>query len=430
MGPFFDALETRSPLERERALMTALSRQVAHAKAHTHAFAELLADVDPSAVTNRGALASLPVIRKHDNFLQRQSAGQKHGDPFGGFAAVGSSGLGTVSRVRRIFQSPGPIYEPEGHGGDFERVSRAMYAAGFRPGDLVHNTFSYHLTPAGAMMEAAAVALGCAVIPGGVGNSELQLRAIEDLRPSCYVGTPRFLRTLLEKASEKTGDRLTICKALVSGEAFGAAARAWLHENGVDAYQCYATADLGLIAYETEAREGLVVDENLIIEIVRPGTGDPLPDGEVGELVVTSLNPDYPLIRFATGDLSAILPGQCPTGRTNVRIRGWMGRADQTAKVRGMFVHPSQVAEVMRRHPEITRARLVISDGSNDVDWQSDGMLLQAEVHDSAEGLDQAIAASVRNVTKLRCEVELLAAGALPNDGKLIDDQRQLAAQT
>ena len=424
MGPYFDALETRSAEERERALMAALSRQIAHAKAHADAFAELLTDIDPAAVTSRAALEALPVTRKHGDFIERQAKHRETTDVFGGYATVGWNGTPNNKRARRVFQSPGPIYEPEGNGGDFERVARAMFAAGFRPGELVHNSFSYHLTPAGAMTEAAALALGCTVFPAGVGNTESQLRAILDLRPSCYVGTPSFLRTLIEKANEKGMAPLPLRSALVSGEAFPPTARAWLKERGVEAFQCYLTSDLGLIAYETEAREGMVVDESVIVEIVRPGTADRVRDGEVGELVVTSLNPDYPLIRFGTGDLSSILPGTCPTGRTNLRIKGWMGRADQTAKVRGMFVHHSLVAEVMRRHPEIERARLVITGGSIDGNWQADDMVFRVEAAAQPEGLASAIATSVRDVTKLRSEVELHAVGSLPNDGKLIDDQR------
>jgi len=426
MNAYFDALETRSAEERERALMAALSRQIAHAKAHAESFAELLADVDHRAVTERAALATLPVTRKHGDFMERQAARRDEGDVFGGYAAVGWNGLRVSKGARRVFQSPGPIYEPEGYSGDFERVARAMFAAGFRPGDLVHNSFSYHLTPAGAMTEAAAVALGCTVFPAGVGNTDLQLRAIADLRPTCYVGTPSFLRTLIERATERGIAPLSFRTGLVSGESLSATARSWLSERGVDVFQGYLTADLGLIAYETSAREGLVVDENLIVEIVRPGTGDVVPDGEVGELVATSLNPDYPLIRFGTGDLSAILAGTCPTGRTNVRIKGWLGRADQTAKVRGMFVHHTQVAEIMRRHPEIARARLVIRGGSVNGSWEADEIVLRAEATAPPAGLAHSIASSIRDVTKLRSEVELHAIGSLPNDGKLIDDQRTL----
>jgi phenylacetate-CoA ligase len=419
MTEFFDTLETRDADEREAALLAALPAQVAAAQA-TPAFAELLRGVEPAAVDSRAALARLPVLRKHE-LLERQRASRAAGgDPFGGFSAIGWAALGRLRPARRVFQSPGPIYEPEGDRADYWRFARAFFAAGFRAGDLVHNSFSYHLTPAGAMMESGAHALGCTVFPGGVGNTELQLQAIADLRPQAYAGTPSFLRIAVEKAQAQ-GLALPITKASVGGEAFPPALRDWLAERGITAYQSYGTADVGLVAYETEAREGLVVDESVIVEIVRPGTGDPVPEGEVGEVVVTVLVPDYPLLRFGTGDLSAILPGACPTGRTNARIRGWLGRADQTAKVRGMFVHPSQVAEVLRRHPAIGRARLVI-----DGEMAGDRMTLKAEVVGPAEGLAQAVAATIRDLTKLRGEVEFVAPGTLPNDGRLIDDVRRV----
>jgi phenylacetate-CoA ligase len=319
-----------------------------------------------------------------------------------------------------VFQSPGPLYEPEGEATDYWRAARALHAAGFRAGDLVHNSFSYHLTPAGSMMEGGALAIGCTVFPGGVGNTELQLQAMRELRPHGYVGTPSFLKILVDKAVEAGGSLGSVRRALVSGEAFPPSLRDWLRGHGIEGYQCYATADLGLIAYETEAREGLVLDEGVIVEIVRPGTGDPVPEGEVGELVVTTLNPDYPLVRFGTGDLSAVLPGRCPTGRTNTRIKGWMGRADQTAKVRGMFVHPSQVAEVVKRFPEIARARLVVSG-----EMASDRMTLRVEVAGAPEGLATRIADAIRDLTKLRGEVELCVPGSLPNDGRVIEDARK-----
>jgi phenylacetate-CoA ligase len=329
MRAFYDALETRSPQEREGALMRALSRQVAHAKACTGAFGELLAGIDPAAITSRAALAALPVTRKRGEFIARQSAAKHNGDAFGGYAAVMSGAARAGGAARRVFQSPEGLYEPEGHGGDYERLARAMFAAGFRPGDLVHNSFSYHLTPVGAMMEAGAMALGCTVFPGGVGNAELQLQAVIDLRPTCYVGEPGFLRILVERAAEQGISHLPFKKALFCDEALLAVDRDWLQERGIAAFRCHVTVELGLIAYETEAREGLVVDEGVILEIVRPGSADPVPPGEVGELVVTSLNPDYPLIRFGSGDRSAILPGACPTGRTNARIKGWLGHIDQ-----------------------------------------------------------------------------------------------------
>ena len=412
-----DSLETRAPAERERDLLARLPRQVAHAKAKAPAYAELLAQVDAAGVTSRSALAALPVTRKHE-LLARQQA-QRATDPFGGFAAIGWRGRHVVRGARRVFQSPGAIYEPEGGAADYWRAARALFAAGFRGGDLVHNSFSYHLTPAGSMMESGAHALGCTVFPAGVGNTELQLQAMVELAPHAYVGTPSFLKIILDRAAESSTALPSLTKALVSGEAFPPSLRDWLRARGVEAYQCYATADLGLIAYETSAREGLVLDEGVIVEIVRPGTGDPLPEGDVGELVVTTLNPDYPLIRFGTGDLSAMLPGTCPTGRTNGRIKGWMGRADQTAKVRGMFVHPGQVAEVARRHPEIGKARLVVSG-----EMANDRMALQVELQADAAGLTERIAQSVRDVTKLRAEVLACTPGSLPNDGKVIEDTR------
>jgi phenylacetate-CoA ligase len=335
-------------------------------------------------------------------------------DPFGGFAAVVRG-----PRMPRIFASPGPIYEPDVASGDYWRVGRALYAAGFRQGDLVHNAFSYHMTPGAFMMESGAHALGCTVFPAGTGQTEQQLAAIADLRPDGYSGTPSFLRILLEKARETEQDVSCIRKALVTGEACPPSLRDWFTEQGVAVYQCYATADLGLIAYETAAREGLVIDEGVIVEIVRPGTGDPVPDGEVGELVITTLNPHYPLIRFGTGDLSAVLPGRCPSGRTNQRIKGWMGRADQTTKIKGMFVHPGQVAEVAKRFPQVLRARLVVSG-----EMASDQMTLRVEASEALEGLAERLGEAVRDVTKLRGTIELLAPGSLPNDGKVIEDAR------
>lgn len=412
MNAFYDELETRDPAARERALMMALPGQISHAQAHAPAFAELLQGVDARDIASRAALAMLPVTRKHE-LLARQHARRSEG-PFGGFAAIG------WGAARRVFQSPGTIYEPEGARPDYWRVARALHAAGLRAGDLAHNSFSYHLTPAGSMMETGAHALGCTVFPGGVGNTELQLQAMAELRPQAYVGTPSFLKILVDKAAE-IGQTLTVAKALLSGEAFPAVLRDWFAARGVAAYQCYATADIGLIAYETAAREGLVVDEGVIVEIVRPGSGDPVPEGEVGEVVVTTLNPDYPLIRFGTGDLSAVLPGTCPTGRSNTRIKGWMGRADQSAKVRGMFVHASQVAEILRRFPAVQRARLVVEG-----EMAQDRMTLKLELAGAApEGLSDQVASAIRDVTKLRGEVQLLPPGSLPNDGRVIEDARK-----
>ena len=412
MTQFYDALETRDPAQRESEQLTELPGQVAHAQRSSPACARILHGVDAAAVTSRQALAALPVIRKHE-LLELQTKGRP-GDPFGGFSAVGYG-----ERMPRIFASPGTIYEPQGARPDYWRMARALFAAGFRRGELIHNCFSYHFVPAGSMMETGAHALGCTVFAGGTGQTEQQVNAIAELRPAGYVGTPSFLKIIVDKAAEMGVALPGLSKAMVGGEAFPPSLRDWLAERGIDGYQCYATADLGSIAYETQAREGLVIDEGVLVEIVRPGTGDPVPAGEVGELVVTTLNPDYPLVRFGTGDLSAILPGPCPTGRTNQRIKGWMGRADQTTKIRGMFVHPGQVADVVRRFPEVLRARLVVSGAmANDV------MTLQVEASATPDGLDQLIGQAIRDVTKLRAAVQLVRPGTLPNDGKVIDDAR------
>ena len=413
MSEFFDALETRDPAEREAALMAALPRQIAHAQAHSAALGEILAGVDAAAVTSRAALARLPVTRKSE-LLARQQASRAAGrDAFGGFAAVRYG-----PAMPRLYASPGPIYEPEGTARDYWRAARAMVAAGFRAGDLVHNAFSYHMTPGAFIMESGAHAVGCTVFPAGTGQTEQQLQAIAELKPQAYLGTPSFLRILVEKAAEAGSDIASLKKGLVGGEAFPPSLRDWFSERGLAVYQSYATADVGLIAYETSARQGLVLDEHCIVEIVRPGTGDPVAEGEVGEVVVTVFNPDYPLVRFGTGDLSAVLPGTCPTGRTNARIKGWLGRADQTTKIKGMFVHPGQVAEIVRRFPEVTRARLVVSGEMAD-----DRMKLLIESA-GAQGLGERVAEAVRDVTKLRGEVEVVAPGSLPNDGKVIEDAR------
>ena len=416
MSSFYDTLEARTPETREAALLAALPVQVANAKKNTAAFASIFKDIDGQSVTTRAALARLPVTRKHE-LLERQQAARAangSGEAFGGFGAL-HYGL----QMPHVFASPGTIYEPEGTRTDYWRVARALYAAGFRPGQLIHNCFSYHFVPAGSIMETGAHALGCTVFPGGTGQTEQQVQAMADLRPAGYVGTPSFLRLIVEKAAQMHLALPSVTKALVSGEAFPPSLRDWLGARGIAAFQCYASADLGLIAYETEARQGLVLDESVIVEIVRPGTGELVADGEVGELVVTTLNPDYPLVRFGTGDLSAMLPGQCPTGRTNARIRGWLGRADQTVKIRGMFVHPGQVADIARRFPEVLRARLVVSGEMAD-----DAMTFKAEAHPGPAGLDQRISEAIRDVTKLRGTVELVAPGSLPNDGKVIEDAR------
>jgi phenylacetate-CoA ligase len=408
----FDELETRAAQEREAAQMAALPRLLAHAHKNTGAFAEILKEVDPKAIDSRAALAKLPVTRKNE-LLARQQA-RRAQDPFGGFSAIRRG-----PQMRRAYASPGPIYEPEGTAGDYWRCGRAMFAAGFRLGDLVHNSFSYHMTPGAFIMESGAFAVGCSVFPAGVGQTEQQLQAITELRPDGYTGTPSFLRILVEKAQESGVDISSMRKAMTGGEALPPSLRDWFAQHGMDVYQSYATADLGMIAYETSAREGLVLDEGVIVEIVRPGTNDPVADGEVGEVVVTTLNPDYPLIRFGTGDLSAILAGQCPSGRTNTRIKGWMGRADQTTKIRGMFVHPGQVADIARRFPEVLKARLVVSgEMANDV------MTLKVEAKGAPQDLPQRIGEAIRDVTKLRGDVELLQPGSLPNDGKVIEDAR------
>ena len=411
MSNHFDALETRDPAQREAALLAALPNQVAHAKASARAFAQSLQSVDTASVNSRAALAKLPVIRKHELLEQQQAL--RGTDIFGGFSAIAYG-----RAMPRIFASPGTIYEPEGARSDYWRMARAMFAAGFRENELIHNCFSYHFTPAGSMMETGAHALGCTVFAGGIGQTEQQVQAMAELKPAGYIGTPSFLKIIVEKAAEMGVVLPSVRKALVSGEAFPPSLRDWLAERGIAGYQCYATADLGLIAYETSTREGLVLDEGVIVEIVRPGTGDPVPEGEVGELVVTTLNLDYPLIRFGTGDLSAVLPGTCPSGRTNARIKGWMGRADQTTKVRGMFVHPGQVAEVTKRFPAIKRARLVVSG-----EMANDQLTLKVETQETA-GLAEKISEAVRDVTKLRADIALVEVGSLPNDGKVIEDAR------
>ena len=411
-GRFYDALETRSPEEREAALMAELPRVVAAAKEHAPAYRRLLAKVRPEDVTDRRALADLPLTRKSDLIEM-----QRRDPPFGGLNAA------PIGSVARVFSSPGPIYEVEGRRPDFFRMARAMYAAGIRSGELIHVAFSYHLTPAGAMVDSAAQALGCPVIPAGTGQTELQLRTITDLKPDAYVGTPSFLKILLDRAAEQNSVLSSIKKALVGAEAFPAVLRSEFRHRGITALQCYGTADLGLIAYESigpdgEVCPGMVLDEGIIVELVQPGTGDPVPPGEVGEVVVTTLTPEYPLIRFATGDLSALLAGPSPCGRTNHRIKGWMGRADQTAKVRGLFVHPEQVAEIVRRHKSIIRARLVIERPAS-----ADQMSLHIEMGEPAESVG-AIAESAQAVTKLRAEIVRVPEGSLPNDGKIIEDRR------
>ena len=408
MPEHYDSMETRDPAVREREQLARLSEIVARAMT-APGWAKHLSGVNPKAIISRAALASLPVLRKSDI-----SALQKEHPPFGGLNVTAGN------KVRRLLMSPGPIFEPEGDGADWWGTARALYAAGFRPGNIVHNSFAYHLTPGGFILESGAHALGCAVIPGGVGNTEQQLEAIAHYKPTGYVGTPDFLKILLDTA-EKTGkDASSIRRGLVSGAALPASLREELGRRGVAVLQVYATAELGVIAYESEAREGMIVNETVMVEIVRPGTGDPVPDGEVGEVVVTSFNPDYPMIRLGTGDLSALMPGVSPCGRTNSRIKGWMGRADQTAKVKGMFVHPKQVAEIATRHPELKRLRLVVDRAA-----EQDTMTLLAECASSDAKLESAVAATLQSITKLKGNVKLVAPGTLPNDGKLIADERK-----
>jgi phenylacetate-CoA ligase len=410
---YFDELETRDPEQREQAHFRVLAEQIANAKGNAPGFAEILKEVQPEDVRDREALAKLPIVRK-SALIERQKKLFEDRNPFGGLTAV------KTGQLARIFASPGPIYDPEAMRPDYWRMARALFSAGFRRGNIIHNSFAYHLTPAGSMLESGAHALGCAVVPAGTGNTELQVRTIADVQPKGYTGTPSFLKILLEKARELGVDIRPMKRALVSGEALPPSLRNDIKMMGVKVRQCYASADLGLIAYESVVGEGLVADEWIIVEIVRPGTGDPVPEGDVGEVIVTTLNPDYPLIRFGTGDLSAVMLGMSPCGRTNIRLKGWMGRADQTTKVRGMFVHPGQVAEVIKRHRELGRYRLVVDNiDANDV------MTLKIERPGGHnEALATKIADTLQSVTKMRGEVELLPPGTLPNDGKVIEDIR------
>jgi phenylacetate-CoA ligase len=411
---YFDKFETRSPKAREAALLAALPKQIAHAKRRAPGFSRILEKINPEKIRSRAALAALPVTRKSD-----LAALQAAARPLGGLNAT------PAAKLAKIFMSPGPIYEPEGRAKNWWRTARALFAGGFRTGDLVANTFAYHFTPAGSMLESGALAIGCTVVPAGTGQTELQVGAIRDLRIAAYIGTPSFLKLIVEKADELKADISSLKKAHVGAEYLPPALRAAMLARGLHVTQSYGSADLGSIAYESLAAEGsvnpgMILDEGLLLEIVRPGTGDPVPAGEVGEVVITTFNRDYPLIRFGTGDLSAVLPGASPCGRTNTRIRGWMGRADQTTKVRAMFVTPKQVGEIVRRHPEILKARLVIEGETG-----SDRMVLRCETKSRPQGLAEALIASIREVTKLRGEVELVDAGSLPNDGKVIEDARK-----
>ncbi|MBE0621673.1 MAG: AMP-binding protein [Burkholderiales bacterium] len=414
MTEYYDTLETRDPAQREQALLAALPAQIAHAKKNAPGFARILAEVEARAVTTRAALARLPVTRKSD-----LPDLQKSEPPLGGLNAT------PLNKLAKIFVSPGPVYEPEGTAPDWWRTARALFAAGFRPGDLIINTFAYHFTPAGSMLESGARALGCTVVPTGIGQTEMQVSTIADLRIGGFIGTPSFLKLIVDKADELKANLGNLKKVMVGGEYLPPALRKSMGERGIRVMQSYATADLGLLAYESaladgSVTEGMILDEGLLLEIVRPGTGDPVAPGEVGEVVITSFNADYPLVRFGTGDLSAVLPGASPCGRTNVRIKGWMGRADQTTKVRGMFVTPKQVGEIVRRHPEIAKARLVVAGTTG-----NDTMTLRCEAGNADAGLKAALIASIRDVTKLRGEIDFVSTGSLPNDGKVIDDIRK-----
>ena len=414
MADFYDALESRDPAAREHDLFSALPSLLSRAQ-KVPGWSTILKGVDAAAITSRSALAHLPVTRKSElKDLQKSAL------PFGGLTTT------ATGKLSRIFMSPGPLFDPEGKGDDWWRYARPLHALGLRSGHLIQNCFAYHFTPAGLMVEGGAIKLGCPVIPAGIGQTEMQVQAMSLLKPTAYVGTPSFLKIIIEKALELGEDISSVKYALVGAEALPPSLRGWLIEHGVPhVLQTYGSADIGNIAYETlsngQVNPGMVLDETLILEIVRPGTGEPVTEGEVGEVVITSFNPDYPLLRFATGDLSAVLSGTSPCGRTNTRLKGWMGRADQTTKIRAMFVHPSQVADILKRHPQILKGRLVVSG-----EMGNDQMTLQCEVADptSASNDTDAIIASIRDVTKLRGEVKLVAAGSLPNDGKVIEDAR------
>ncbi|HLG83241.1 MAG TPA: AMP-binding protein [Bradyrhizobium sp.] len=407
MTDHYDTKETRDPQQREAELFARLPAVLRKAM-EAPAYASRFRGVDPAAITSRAALAQLPVLRKSE-----LPALHKANPPFGGFVPTSSGAFA------RLFTSPGPIFEPEAAHADPWRGARALFAAGVRRGDIVLNTFSYHLTPGGFIMDSSARALGCAVIPAGPGNTEQQFELIEAYRPNGYSGTPDFLKILIDAAIAAGRDIASIKRALVSGAAFPPSLQKEIKAHGIEAYQAFGTADLGMVAFETQARDGMVVNEDLILEIVKPGTGEPVADGDVGEIVVTSLDPEHPWIRLALGDLTASLPGISPCGRTNMRIKGWMGRADQTTKIKGMFVRPEQIAEIARRHPALGRLRLVVTRAG-----ETDAMTLKAECAGADDALQNDLAATLRAVTKLGGAVELVGSGSLPNDGKVIADER------
>src|ERR1700760_129973 len=407
MTDYYDVQETREPAAREAELFARLPRVLRKAMA-APAYAERMKGIDPASITSRTALARLPVLRKSE-----LPALHKASPPFGGFVADAPGSFA------RLFTSPGPIFEPECRQDDPWRVARALFAVGFRPGDVVLNTFSYHLTPGGFIFDMAARALGCAVIPAGPGNTEAQFELIEAYQPIGYCGTPDFLKILIDTAIAADRDVSSIKRAIVSGAAFPPSLQKEIKSHGIEAYQAFGTADLGLIAFDTTARDGMVVNEDIILEIVKPGTGEPVAEGDVGEIVVTTLDPDRPWIRLAIGDLTAALPGTSACGRTNLRIKGWMGRADQTTKVKGMFVRPEQIAEIAKRHPELGRLRLAVRREN-----EQDVMTLRCECAAPAEALREAVTSTLRAVTNLGGDAELVAPGSLPNDGKVIADER------
>jgi phenylacetate-CoA ligase len=415
---FFDSLETRSADQREAEQLVALRALIGNAARRAPAYQVLWRDLGLGTIYSLADLRKLPVVRKNALPSLRESV-----DPTDVFCGLSTIGWGTRQGALRVFASPGGLFEPEGGDPDYWHTARALFAADFRRGDLVHNSFSYHLTPAGAIMESGALALGCSVFPAGVGQTDLQVRALEALQPNGYVGTPSFLKILIDRCAELGAQRTSLRKALVTGEALMPSTASHLAAAGIAVRQCYASADAGLLAYETSAQEGLVVEEEVILEIVRPGTGDPVGPGEVGEVLVTTLRPDHPLIRFATGDLSAVLPGHCPTGRTNMRIRGWMGRADQSTKVRGMFVTPSQIEEIRLRFPTVARLRLLVSHERDE-----DQIELRAESAKPEQNLAEGLIQALRDLTRLRGNVVLVAPGYLPNDGKIIEDTRPISA--
>lgn len=408
MGKHFDELETRQPDVRERDLFSALPGLIDHAKSNAPRWGEILKDIDPGSVSSRDALAALPVLRKSDLL-----GFQAETPPFGGFTTVGTEKMG------RVFMSPGPIWEPQGEGDDPWKGARSLFAAGFRPGDVIINSLSYHMTPGGFVFDTGARALGCAVFPAGIGNTDMQVDAIAALRPNGYAGTPDFLKVILDRADESGKDMSSIKRGLVGGAALPGSLRAWFSDRGIPVLQTYATADLGVIAYESEAMEGMIINEDFIVEIVKPGTGELVAEGEVGELVVTTFNKTYPLIRFATGDLSAVLTGASPCGRTNMRIKGWMGRADQRTKIKGMFVDPAQVNEIAQRHSELKKLRLVVTRSN-----EQDVMTLVAESSETGDAFAEQLGETLQAVCKVRGGVEFANPGSLPNDGKVIADER------